>query len=186
MKIEDIKDPKFLKDLSYKELNILAEDIRKCILETVSKYGGHLSSNLGVVELTIALHRSFNMPYDKILFDVGHQTYTHKILTGRVNEFKNSLRQHNGLSGFQKINESEYDIIEAGHSSTSISIASGMALARDLNNENYHIVSVIGDASIVSGLSLEAMNCLGNQNNKVIIVFTGSSIFVTKLFVSLS
>ena len=97
MKIEDIKDPKFLKELSYKELDELASDIRKCILETVSKHGGHLSSNLGVVELTIALHRSFNMPFDKVLFDVGHQTYTHKILTGRVNEFKSSLRKHNGI-----------------------------------------------------------------------------------------
>lgn len=180
MKIEDIKDPKFLKELSYKELDELASDIRKCILETVSKHGGHLSSNLGVVELTIALHRSFNMPFDKVLFDVGHQTYTHKILTGRVNEFKSSLRKHNGISGFQKLNESEYDFIEAGHSSTSISIASGMALARDLNKENYHIVSVIGDASIVSGLSLEAMNCLGNQDNKVIIIFNDNEMSISE------
>ena len=126
MRIEDIKDPTFLKDLSYQELDVLASDIRKYILETVSEHGGHLSSNLGVVELTIALHRVFNAPIDKILFDVGHQTYTHKILTGRANEFKESLRKFNGLAGYQKINESKFDCMEAGHSSTSISIASGI------------------------------------------------------------
>lgn len=180
MRIEDIKDPTFLKDLSYQELDVLASDIRKYILETVSEHGGHLSSNLGVVELTIALHRVFNAPIDKILFDVGHQTYTHKILTGRANEFKESLRKFNGLAGYQKINESEYDCMEAGHSSTSISIASGMALARDLNKENYNVVAVCGDASIVSGLSLEAMNCLGNQNNKVIIIFNDNEMAISK------
>lgn len=180
MKIEDIKNPEFLKDLSYKELDALAENIRKYIIETVSEHGGHLSSNLGVVELTIALHRVFNAPIDKLLFDVGHQTYTHKILTGRAKEFKESLRKFNGLSGYQKISESEYDCIEAGHSSTAISIASGMALARDLNHENYNIVSIVGDASIVSGLSLEAMNCLGNQKNKVIIIFNDNEMSISK------
>ena len=180
MKIEDIKNPEFLKELSYKELNVLSNDIRKYIIETVSEHGGHLSSNLGIVELTIALHRVFNAPKDKILFDVGHQTYTHKILTGRAKEFKESLRKHNGLSGFQKLNESVYDSMEAGHSSTSISIASGMAVARDLNKENYNIVAVVGDASIVSGLSLEAMNCLGNQKNKVIIIFNDNEMSISK------
>ena len=179
MKIEDIKNPTFLKELSYKELDELAKDIRKYIIETVSEHGGHLSSNLGVVELTIALHRVFNAPIDKLLFDVG-QTYTHKILTGRAKEFKDSLRQFNGLSGYQKINESEFDCMEAGHSSTSISIASGMAVARDLNGENYHIVAVVGDASIVSGLSLEAMNCLGNQKNKVIIILNDNEMSISK------
>lgn len=180
MNIEDIKDPAFLKDLSYKELDELANDIRKYIIETVSEHGGHLSSNLGVVELTIALHRVFNAPVDKLLFDVGHQTYTHKILTGRAKEFKDSLRKYNGLSGYQKIEESEYDSMEAGHSSTSISIASGMALARDLNNETYNIVSIVGDASIVSGLSLEALNCLGNQKNKVIIILNDNNMSISK------
>lgn len=180
MKIEDIKNPEFLKNLSYKELYDLSNDIRKYIIETVSEHGGHLSSNLGVVELTIALHRVFNMPEDKILFDVGHQTYTHKILTGRAKEFKESLREHNGLSGFQKLNESIYDSMEAGHSSTAISIASGMAVARDLNKDNYNIVAVVGDASIVSGLSLEAMNCLGNQKNKVIIIFNDNEMSISK------
>ena len=180
MRIEDIKDPTFLKDLSYKELDVLARDIRKYILETVSEHGGHLSSNLGVVELTIALHRVFNTPIDKILFDVGHQTYTHKILTGRAKEFKDSLREYNGLSGYQKLNESVYDSMEAGHSSTSISIALGMALARDLNNEDNNIVAVIGDASIVSGLSLEALNHLGNQNNKVIIILNDNGMAISE------
>ncbi len=179
MRIEDIENPTFLKNLSYKELDELANDIRKYILETVSENGGHLSSNLGVVELTIALHRVFNAPFDKILFDVGHQTYTHKILTGRANEFKN-LRKLNGISGYQKLNESIYDAMEAGHSSTSISIASGMAYARDLNNEKYDIVAVCGDASIVSGLSLEALNCLGNQKSKVIIIFNDNEMAISK------
>lgn len=180
MILEDIKDPTFLKELSYKELNELADEIRKYIIETVSEHGGHLSSNLGVVELTIALHRVFNAPIDKLLFDVGHQTYTHKILTGRAKEFKESLRKFNGLSGYQKFNESEYDCIEAGHSSTAVSIASGMAVARDLNNEKYNIVAIVGDASIVSGLSLEAMNCLGNQKNKVIIILNDNEMSISK------
>lgn len=180
MRIEDIKNPAFLKDLSYEELNDLASDIRKYILETVSEKGGHLSSNLGVVELTIALHRVFNAPLDKILFDVGHQTYTHKILTGRAEEFRNSLRKHNGLSGYQKMSESIYDCMEAGHSSTAISIASGMAVARDLNHKDYNIVAVVGDASIVSGLSLEAMNFLGNQKHKVIIIFNDNEMSISE------
>ena len=115
MKLEDIKNPKFLKDMDYQRLNELSKDIRKFLIENISKTGGHLSSNLGIVELTMAIHRNFNCPKDKIIFDVGHQAYVHKILTGRAKEFK-TLRKLNGLSGFQKMSESVYDNYEAGHS----------------------------------------------------------------------
>lgn len=180
MDLSQIKDPKFVKNLTYPELDELASDIRNCIIDTVSKYGGHLSSNLGCVELTLALHRVFDSPTDKLLFDVGHQTYTHKILTGRYDKFVSSLRTFEGLSGYQKRAESEHDIMEAGHSSTSISIAEGLAIARDLNKENYHVVAVIGDASISSGIALEAINHLAEVNNKVIIVLNDNEMSISK------
>ena len=142
MKVVDVKSPRFLKDMKIQELDKLSEDIREFLIENISRTGGHLSSNLGVVELTIALHKVFDSPKDKIIFDVGHQSYVHKILTGRASEF-DTLRQFNGLSGFQKRNESIYDSYEAGHSSTSLSAALGFAYARDLDKRDYHIVSVI-------------------------------------------
>jgi len=180
MDLSQIKDPKFVKNLTYPELDELASDIRNCIIDTVSKYGGHLSSNLGCVELTLALHKVFDSPTDKLLFDVGHQTYTHKILTGRKDKFVSSLRTFEGLSGYQKRAESEHDIMEAGHSSTSISIAEGLAIARDLNKENHHVVAVIGDASISSGIALEAINHLAEVNNKVIIVLNDNEMSISK------
>ncbi len=180
MDLSQIKNPEFIKNLTYPELDSLAADIRKCIIETVANHGGHLSSNLGCVELTIALHKVFDSPKDKLLFDVGHQTYTHKILTGRYEKFVNTLRCYDGLSGYQKRSESEHDIMEAGHSSTSISIAEGLAIARDLNNDNYHIVSIIGDASISSGIALEAINHLAEVNNKVIIVLNDNEMSISK------
>ena len=128
IELKDIKSPEFLNDLKYAELDILANKIRQEIIAKTSQYGGHLSSNLGVVEITIALHRMFNFKHDKLIFDVGHQSYTHKILTGRSLEY---LRNRNGVSGFQKISESYYDCYEAGHSSTSLSAAQGFALNRD-------------------------------------------------------
>ena len=167
IKLDEIKDPKFLLGLNYKQLADLSSLIRNDILENTAKYGGHLSSNLGVVELTIALHRSFDFLKDKLLFDVGHQCYTHKILTGRSLK---GLRSENGISGFIKCSESPYDIFEAGHSSTSLSAAQGFAIARDLNKEKYDVVALIGDASIVSGLALEALNNIAPNNNKIIIV----------------
>ena len=179
MEIKDIKDPSFIKDLSIDELEKLANDIRSFLLDTVSKTGGHLSSNLGVVELTLALHYVFNAPEDKILFDVGHQSYIHKILTGRADKME-TLRQYKGLSGFQKRRESEYDCFEAGHSSTALSTALGMAVARDLNKENYNIIPIVGDASMMSGLSLEALNQIGYNNNKVIIVFNDNNMSIDK------
>lgn len=145
--LEKINMPEDLKKLSAKEKVELADEIRRYILEIVSKNGGHLASNLGVVELTIALHSVFNVPEDKIVWDVGHQTYVHKILTGRKEELK-TLRQFNGLAGFPKTNESEADCFNTGHSSTSISAALGMARARDIKKENHSVIAVIGDGAL--------------------------------------
>ncbi|MCQ2801007.1 MAG: 1-deoxy-D-xylulose-5-phosphate synthase, partial [Bacilli bacterium] len=175
--LERIENPSFLKDLSYSELDVLAEDIRNKIISTVSEIGGHLSSNLGAVELTIALHRVFDLSKDKLIFDVGHQCYTHKILTGRD---LTKLRQENGVSGFQKMSESKYDAYEAGHSSTSISAANGFAISRDLNKENYEIVAFCGDAAIVSGLAFEGLNNLARSDHKVIIVLNDNGMAISK------
>lgn len=179
MNLLDIKNPDFLKELDYDQLNALASDIRNFLYESISKTGGHLSSNLGVVELTIAVHYVFNSPKDKIIFDVGHQSYVHKILTGRADKF-NTLRQIDGLSGFQKRSESVHDVWEAGHSSTSISAALGMAVSRDLNKEDYEIIPIIGDGSITNGMSLEAINHLGETQKKVIIVFNDNNMSISK------
>ena len=175
--VKTINDPKFLKTLSYKELNLLCANIREEIINATSANGGHVASNLGVVELTVALHRTFDFSKDKLLLDVGHQCYTHKILTGRSLD---KLRKKDGISGFQKRNESIYDCFEAGHSSTSISTALGMAVARDLNKENYDIVAVIGDGSVTSGLAFEGLNNLGHLNNKVIIVLNDNDMSISK------
>ncbi len=177
MNLYDIKNPEFIQDLDDDQLNALASDIRNFLYESISKTGGHLSSNLGVVELSIALHYVFNNPNDKFIFDVGHQSYVHKILTGRAKDFK-SLRQFKGLSGFQKL--SEGDDWEAGHSSTSISAALGMAVSRDLNKEDHEVIAVIGDGSITNGMSFEALNHLGDTNKKVIIVFNDNNMSISK------
>ena len=147
MDLINIQDPSFLKKLTIKELENLSEDIRDFLIKNVSKTGGHFSSNLGIVELTVALHYVFNSPKDYFIFDVGHQAYVHKILTGRAKDFS-SLRQYNGLSGFQKRHESVHDHWEAGHSSTAISGAVGMAIARDLNQQNHEIIAIVGDAAL--------------------------------------
>lgn len=179
MNVRDIEDPSFIKTLSTAELTQLAEDIRLFLIQNISKTGGHLSSNLGIVELTIAAHYIFNSPIDKIFFDVGHQSYTHKILTGRGKDF-DSLRQYNGLSGFQKRNESIHDVWEAGHSSTALSAATGMAIARDLNGLSYQVIPIIGDASMVGGESLEALNHLGSIDSKVIIILNDNQMSISK------
>lgn len=179
MELEKIKDPNFIKQLNIEELDELAYDIRQFLIENISKTGGHFSSNLGIVELTMALHYIFESPKDKIVFDVGHQSYVHKILTGRAKDFQ-SLRQYNGLSGFQKRKESEHDAWEAGHSSTSISGSIGMAVARDLNNEKNEIICVVGDAAIMSGESFEALNYLGSIDSKVIIVLNDNDMSISK------
>lgn len=179
MDIKAIKDSKFLKDMNKNELKELAREIRSFIIDNVSKTGGHLSSNLGDVELIMALHKSFDLDNDKLLFDVGHQAYTHKILTGRADKF-DTLRKIDGLSGFLSSEESKYDVFESGHSSTSISTAMGMALHRDNNNLNYHIVSLIGDASIANGVAFEALNNISSQKNKVIIVLNDNDMAINQ------
>lgn len=165
-----------LKKLSDKELSLLGEEIRNYIIRACSINGGHLASNLGVVELTIALHKAFELPKDKLIFDVGHQSYTHKILTGRSLRY---LRKENGIGGFQKRAESIYDPFDAGHSSTSISAAMGMALERDLKGEHYDVIAVIGDASIANGLSFEALNNISNFPHKIIIVINDNNMSIS-------
>ena len=170
-------NPKDIKGLKEEELVALSEDIRKNIVESCSVNGGHLSSNLGVVDLTVAIHHFFNLPQDKVIFDVGHQCYAHKILSGRTLE---RLRKSDGISGFQKMDESEYDPYEAGHSSTSISAAMGLALTRDLNNENYNVIAVIGDSSVANGLSMEALNNLGTFDHKIILIVNDNNRSIAK------
>ena len=179
MDLNKIKDPSFLMEMNIDELNELAYEIRQFIIQSVSKTGGHLSSNLGIVELTIALHYVFNSPKDKIFFDVGHQSYVHKILTGRAKQFP-TLRQFNGLSGFQKRCESKHDVWEAGHSSTALSAAVAMAIARDLNHEHFDVIPVIGDGAVVGGESLEALNHLGSTQNKVILILNDNQMSISK------
>ena len=179
MHVYDISGPADIRQLSIKELEALAAEIRAFLIESISKTGGHLSSNLGIVELTLALHVVFDSPRDRILFDVGHQSYVHKILTGRARQFS-TLRQYKGLSGFQKRHESEHDCWEAGHSSTSLSAALGMAVARDLNGEHYHIVPVIGDGAMASGMSMEALNQIGGEERNMIIIFNDNSMSISR------
>ena len=178
-KIENIKNPDFLKELNNDELATLGKDIRKFILENVSNTGGHLSSNLGITDLTIAMLKVFDASVDKIIFDVGHQTYPYKILTGRAKDFKN-LRKYKGLEGFQKKSESKYDVYEAGHSSTSLSAGLGFALARDLDKKDYNVVCVIGDGSISNGLSFEALNHIGSLNTRLIIILNDNEMSISK------
>ena len=160
--IDNINNTKDLKKLSYNKKYQLSDEIRKYIIEVVSENGGHLASNLGVVELTIALHSVFDLLEDKIVWDVGHQTYVHKILTGRKEELK-TLRQLNGIAGFPKVEENEADCFNTGHSSTSISVALGMAKARDIKNEKYSCIAVIGDGALTGGMALEALNDAGSS-----------------------
>ena len=177
--LEKIKSPSDIKELDENELNALAGEIRGFLIDSVSKTGGHLASNLGVVELTLALHKVFDTPDDKIIWDVGHQTYVHKILTGRRDSF-DSLRQTDGLSGFPKRAESEYDIYDTGHSSTSISAAYGMATARDIIGENHEVIAVIGDGSMTGGPAFEAINAVGQSGRKVIIVLNDNGMSISK------
>ncbi|MCF0116451.1 MAG: 1-deoxy-D-xylulose-5-phosphate synthase, partial [Bacilli bacterium] len=166
-----------IKSLNNEELSHLAEDFRHLIIESISHNGGHLASNLGIVELTIALHRVFDLPKDKLLFDVGHQCYTHKILSGRDISL---LRTTNGISGFQQRNESEFDAFEAGHSGTSLSTALGMAISRDLHKEDFDVVAVIGDGSLACGLGFEALNDINFNQHKVIIVLNDNGMSISE------
>ena len=169
MLLNDLKLPQDLHKCSQRELYKLSEEIRQTIIDVVSKNGGHLASNLGVIELSVAIHAALNSPKDKIIWDVGHQAYAHKILTGRLKDF-HTIRQYKGLSGFPKRSESEHDIFGGGHSSTSISAALGIAKARDLDGDDYAVLSVIGDASISSGEAFEAINNIKTVKGPFIIV----------------
>ena len=176
--LEEINSPQDLKKLTLQQKKKLAEEIRNYIIEIVSKNGGHLASNLGVVELTIALHTVFNVPEDKIIWDVGHQCYVHKILTGRREEFKN-LRKPNGLAGFPKSNESPADSFNTGHSSTSISAALGMARARDLQGKNNAVIAVIGDGALTGGMALEALNDAGYSKCKMTVILNDNEMSIS-------
>ncbi|WP_071460081.1 1-deoxy-D-xylulose-5-phosphate synthase [Bacillus massilinigeriensis] len=177
MDLLSIKDPAFLKQLSMKELEALSGEIRRFLIENLSRTGGHIGPNLGVVELTIALHRCFNSPKDKIIWDVGHQSYVHKILTGRACQFE-TLRQYKGLCGFPKMTESEHDVWETGHSSTSLSAAMGMAVARNLKKEDSHVIPVIGDGALTGGMALEALNHIGHKKEKMIVILNDNEMSI--------
>ena len=179
MEIKKIENPRFLKQLNIDELNQLSQDIRDFLIENISKTGGHFSSNLGIVELTVALHYVFDSPEDKFLFDVGHQAYVHKILTGRAPMFT-KLKKYGGMCGFQNRHESIYDPWEAGHSSTTISGATGLAIARDLKKEQFEVISIIGDAALMSGESLEALNFLGGIDTKVIVILNDNNMSISR------
>ena len=169
---------KKLKSMSIAQKNELAKELRKRILEVVSNNGGHLASNLGVVELTIALHSVFDLKKDKIVWDVGHQTYVHKILTGRAKEFS-TLRQFGGIAGFPKTNESEVDCFNTGHSSTSISAALGIARARDIKNKNNNVIAVIGDGALTGGMALEALNDAGNSKTDITVILNDNEMSIS-------
>ncbi len=176
--LDRIDSPTALKGLTLPELKQLASEIREELVTTVTANGGHLASNLGVVELTIALHRVFDSPRDKIVWDVGHQSYVHKLLTGRRQRFT-SLRQYRGLSGFTCRSESEHDPFGAGHASTSVSAALGMAIARDLSGANYNVVAVIGDGAITGGMALEALNQVGHLGSRFIVVLNDNGMSIS-------
>ena len=179
MILEQIKGPEDLKKLTSEELSQLVEEIRAFLIEKISHTGGHLASNLGVVELTIALFRTFDLPEDKIIWDVGHQSYTHKILSGRRMEF-DELRQYGGLSGFPKRKESPYDSFDTGHSSTSISAGLGIAQGRDILGEDYKVVSVIGDGALTGGMAYEALNNAARMKKNFIIILNDNKMSISE------
>ena len=177
--LDKINSPADVKKLSDEQLKQLAAEIRQLLIEVISHTGGHLAPNLGVVELTLALHKVFNTPQDKLVFDVGHQAYIHKIITGRREQFP-TLRQYGGLSGFPKRSESEHDAFGTGHSSTSISAALGMAVARDLQGEDYNVVAIIGDGSMTGGMAFEALNNAGTLHKKMVVVLNDNEMSISK------
>ncbi|MFF2909913.1 1-deoxy-D-xylulose-5-phosphate synthase [Paenibacillus sp. NPDC057934] len=177
MLLPQINEPAQLKMLSIEELGVLAEEIRHFLIEKLSVTGGHLASNLGVVELTLALHYCYDSPWDKMIYDVGHQAYVHKILTGRKDRF-DSLRKHEGLCGFVKRSESVHDVWEAGHSSTSLSAAMGMAMARDLKGEDNKVIAVIGDGALTGGMAFEALNHIGHEKRKLMVILNDNEMSI--------
>ncbi len=178
-RLKDIQSPKDLRGLSIAELDGIAQDLRSTIINTVAETGGHLAPSLGVVELTLALHYVFNTPEDKLVWDVGHQTYAHKLLTGRQEQF-HTLRQYKGLSGFPKFKESEYDAFETGHSSTSISAALGMTAAKDLKGDTKKVVAIIGDGSMTAGLAFEALNQAGHLDKDLIVILNDNEMSISE------
>lgn len=177
--LEKIQKPNDIKKIPADQLPALAEEIRELIIESLSKTGGHLASNLGVVELTIAMHRVFDLPKDKLIWDVGHQSYTHKILTGRKDGFE-TLRREGGISGFPKRSESDCDVFDTGHSSTSISAGVGYVRARELKKENYSVVSIIGDGALTGGMAYEALNNAASLKSNFIIVLNDNEMSITE------
>lgn len=177
MDLLSIQDPSFLKKMSIEELEELSEEIRNFLITSLSASGGHIGPNLGVVELTIALHKEFDSPKDKFLWDVGHQSYVHKLLTGRGKEFE-TLRQYKGLCGFPKRSESEHDVWETGHSSTSLSGAMGMAAARDIKGSKEYIIPIIGDGALTGGMALEALNHIGDEKKDMIVILNDNEMSI--------
>lgn len=177
MDLTSISSPSFLKRLDNEQLKDLSEDIRSFLIEKLSVTGGHIGPNLGVVELTVALHKAFNSPEDKFLWDVGHQAYVHKILTGRADQF-DTLRQFKGLCGFPKMIESEHDVWEAGHSSTSLSAAMGMAKARDIQKKKNFVIPIIGDGALTGGMALEALNHIGHEKTDMIVILNDNEMSI--------
>lgn len=178
--IKDYKLPEDINSMDENSLELLSTGIRAFLIDTISKTGGHLASNLGVVEITVGLHKIFDFPKDKLIWDVGHQSYIHKILTGRADRFS-TLRQNDGMSGFPKRSESEYDVYDTGHSSTSISAAMGLAVARDINKSDEEVIAVIGDGAMTGGPSFEALNNLGSLGSKVIIVLNDNGMSISEI-----
>ena len=176
--LKDIQSPKDLRPLSIPELEVIAQDIRETIINTVAETGGHLAPSLGVVELTLALHHVFNTPEDKLIWDVGHQCYAHKLVTGRQGQFS-TLRQYKGMSGFPKFSESEYDALETGHAGTSISAALGMSLAKDLKGDRSRVIAVIGDGSMTTGMAFEALNQAGHLDKNLIVILNDNEMSIS-------
>ena len=183
--LSKINNPSDMKSLKLNELEILCDEIADLIKETIGKYGGHYSSPLGVIETTVALHYVYDTPDDKLIWDVGHQAYPHKILTERKNQFK-TIRQKDGISGFLKISESKYDAFGAGHSSTSISAALGFAHARDKDKSNNQIVAIIGDGAMTGGMAYEGINNLGYHKTQMTVVLNDNSLSISKSVGALS
>ncbi|WOV88891.1 1-deoxy-D-xylulose-5-phosphate synthase [Sporosarcina oncorhynchi] len=177
MDLTQITNPSFIKNLTKEQLTELAAEIRKFLIENLSTTGGHIGPNLGVVELTIMMHKLFDSPQDKFIWDVGHQAYVHKILTGRAGQF-DTLRKYKGLSGFPKMAESEHDVWETGHSSTSLSAAMGMALARDMQGASNYVLPVIGDGALTGGMALEALNHIGHQKTNMIVILNDNEMSI--------
>ncbi|MCJ7652081.1 MAG: 1-deoxy-D-xylulose-5-phosphate synthase, partial [Actinobacteria bacterium] len=178
--LDRINSPADLKRLDYRELEILAGQIRELIIETTSETGGHLASSLGAVELAVAVHRALDSPRDRVIWDVGHQAYAHKILTGRRDDF-HTLRKYGGVSGFPRRAESEFDVVDSGHSGASISYGLGLALARDLMGEDNTIAVVVGDGSMTSGVAFEALNQAGHQlKSNLIIILNDNEMSISK------